>query len=50
MELILLGLAVVTVLALQAWQLVLVMKLQIDVQKFGRLLRKLRNRGSNGAD
>lgn len=42
MEQILIAAAVLGVLCLQALQLVLIFKLQMDLEKFGRLLRKAR--------
>ena len=39
---ILIVLALLAVLVLQGWMLALILKLQMDVQKFGRLLLKFR--------
>lgn len=45
---ILIVIALLLMLCLSGWQLALMLKLQMDVQKFGRLLRKLRRRQTPG--
>jgi hypothetical protein len=42
MDGILTAVAVIGVLCLQGWMLALILKLRMDVEKFGRLVRKLR--------